>query len=298
VIGLSALAAGMVVAYKKSETFRAFIDGLWASIKALGTYIGDGFLASITSAWEVIKGFFSNMWSGIKNLIGGIADAFGGLGKIIKSALSFNWDGVTDGVSKLKDGLKRAGSGMLDAVPLTSVVKNYKQLGSAASDSFNAEFSKNAENRLSIMDAYKDANLNSLLKSKGLLKEDGNRNMEQIKELKLISADGKIDRDKLKAYKRPKEEAKEEGKINPLTSDAGSVPTGEGDSPSVAQAGMSSISGGSQQVRNITVNIDSFIKGGVNLPESEVKGLSISDVEELLDNMFLRNIRSIETSQG
>ena len=262
IAAIAALVAIFVLAYKRSDKFRAIIDGLWASMKALGTYIKDGFLATIKSAWEVIKGFFSNMWNGIKNLIGGIADAFGGIGKIIKSALSFNWDGVTDGVTKLKDGIKRAGSGMLDAIPLTNIAKNYKAYGKTASDTFNNEFAKNAENRVGIGDAYSEAKGKSLQKSA----------LDKIKEGK-------------------------EEKKNPLSADESSLISSPGTS-STATSGMSNITSGSSQAKSISITIESFIKGDLNVNSSETEGKSVDQIEEMLSDMFYRMIRNAETSMG
>ena len=262
IAAIAALVAIFVLAYKRSDKFRAFVDGLWASMKALGTYIKDGFLASFTSAWEVIKGFFSNMWSGIKNLIGGIADAFGGLSKIIKSALSFNWDGVTEGVTKLKGGIVRAGSGMIDAIPLTNIAKNYKAYGKTASDTFNSEFAKNTENRVGIGDAYSAAKEKSLEKSA----------LDKIKEGK-------------------------EEKENPLSASESPLISSTG-TPSVVTSGMSNITGGSSKAKSISINIESFIKGDLNVNSNETEGKSVEQIEEMLSDMFYRMIRNAETSMG
>jgi len=264
IAAIALLVAAFVLAYKRLDKFRAFVDGLWASMKALGTYIKDGFLASFISAWEVIKGFFSNMWNGIKNLIGGIADSFGGLGKIIKSALSFNWDGVTEGVTKLRSGIVRAGSGMIDAIPLTNIAKNYKAYGKTASDTFNSEFAKNAENRVNIGDTYTNAHQKSLKESR-----------EKAKEKK----------------------SAEESKVNPLsTSEPPLTPTAG--IPSAATSGMSNITGGSSKPRNVSITIDSFIKGGLNVNSNETEGKSVEQIEEMLSDMFYRMIRNAETSMS
>ncbi|MCU6603848.1 transglycosylase SLT domain-containing protein [Peribacillus frigoritolerans] len=49
------LGTAFVVAYKKSETFRKFIDGLWASIKKFGSYIATEFMADVGEIKDLFK---------------------------------------------------------------------------------------------------------------------------------------------------------------------------------------------------------------------------------------------------
>jgi len=290
---IAALVAGMIMAYKKSEKFRAIIDGLWASMKAFGLYIKDSFVGIFKGAWAGIKGFFTNIWSGVKNLVSGIADAFGGIGKIIKSVFTFNWDGVKEGVSDLKGGLKRAGGGLLDAVPLTSVVKNYKQLGNAAKDGFN-EGVKNRKD-VNLKDEFNKGHLNSLLESKGLLKADGSRDMAQIEKLNLLKTGKKIDEEKLKAYKQPEEKENKEIE-KPLIPDTTQLQTKSPEKASVPVSftGMGTTSAAT---KSVSIHVDSFVKGGINMLNGEGDGLSLSEIEDRFNEMFTRMLRRVETAQ-
>ncbi len=293
-----AIAIGLIVgllvyAYKKSETFRAIIDGLWTSMKAFGLYIKDSFVGIFMGAWAGIKGFFGNIWSGVKNLVGGIADAFGGIGKIIKSVFTFNWDGVKEGVSDLKGGLKRAGGGLLDAVPLTSVVKNYKQLGDAAKDGFN-EGVKNRKD-VNLKNEFNKGHLNSLLESKGLLKADGSRDMAQIEKLNLLKTGKKIDEEKLKAYKQPEEKEKKETEKT-LIPDTTQLQTGSSEKATVP-ASFIGIGTTSAATKSVSIHVDSFVKGGINMLNGEGDGLSLNEIEDRFNEMFTRMLRRVETAQ-
>lgn len=76
VVAVAALAAGVVIAYKKSDTFRAIVDKLWSSIK---------------SAWEWLGKFVSKMrdfkvpgWvKDLKDAFGGLTGAFKGAGSAV-----------------------------------------------------------------------------------------------------------------------------------------------------------------------------------------------------------------------
>ena len=58
-----------------------------------------------------------------------------------------------------------------------------------------------------------------------------------------------------------------------------------------------SVAGSARQIRNITVNIDAFNKGGINTTSTEgLNGMSATDIEEWFNQMLLRAIRNIELS--
>jgi len=56
------------------------------------------------------------------------------------------------------------------------------------------------------------------------------------------------------------------------------------------------VTGSAQQIRNITVNIDSFNKGGINTQNTELKNMSSSQIEDWFNNSMLRMIRNLEMS--
>ena len=58
-----------------------------------------------------------------------------------------------------------------------------------------------------------------------------------------------------------------------------------------------SIAGSAKQIRNITVNIDAFNKGGINTTNTEgLNGMTATDIEEWFNQLLLRAIRNIELS--
>lgn len=59
----------------------------------------------------------------------------------------------------------------------------------------------------------------------------------------------------------------------------------------------SAIAGSAKQIRNITVNIDAFNKGGINTTNTQgLNGMSATDIEEWFNQMLLRAIRNVELS--
>jgi TP901 family phage tail tape measure protein len=57
-----------------------------------------------------------------------------------------------------------------------------------------------------------------------------------------------------------------------------------------------SVTGSAKQIRNITVNIGSFVEGGINTQHQELNQMSGSELEDFFTNVFLRMIRNLETS--
>ena len=76
-----------------------------------------------SSAGETIVGAFKDpkqavkdLWEALKknllNRIEGMIDGFKGLGKVIKSALNFDWDGVNEGAKEFNSSLVQVATGM------------------------------------------------------------------------------------------------------------------------------------------------------------------------------------------
>jgi len=146
---------------------------------------------------------------------------------------------------------------------------------------------------------YKEDHTNSLLESKGLLKADGSRDMAKIEKLDLLNAGKQIDQEKLKAYKQPKEEEKQEEKKEeqkkgiPGVSQSSTASTENATVPA-SFTGMGTASTAS---KNVSIHVDSFVKGGINMLSSEGDGLSLSEIEDRFNEMFTRMLRRVETAQ-
>ena len=73
-------------------------------------------------------------------------------------------------------------------------------------------------------------------------------------------------------------------------SSTGSIDTG---TATDVEGGVS----GSQQVRNLTINIESFVRDGINIvKEGDTKSMSETELEDWFNRMMMRVIRNVETS--
>lgn len=61
VVAIAGLVAGLVLAYKKSETFRAIVDAAFKGIKTVATAVFGAVSGVIKSAWGVISGVFKTV---------------------------------------------------------------------------------------------------------------------------------------------------------------------------------------------------------------------------------------------
>ncbi|REH00282.1 phage tail tape measure protein [Flavobacterium aquicola] len=59
---------------------------------------------------------------------------------------------------------------------------------------------------------------------------------------------------------------------------------------------ISKVAGQANQVRNITINVDSFNKGGINVAQSAYAGMTKDDVEAFMKEMFIRLIINAENA--
>ena len=124
-------------------------------------------------------------------------------------------------------------------------------------------------------------------------KKYANETMQRVKETK----------DAWKNISLTKKEDKEESSAS--ASSALSPSGGGAGAPGMAEAGgggagsgdaTGSVVGSAKQIRNITINIDSFIKGGINTTNTEMQHMSGTEISQYLEEMFMRMIRNAETS--
>ncbi|MBQ3658019.1 MAG: phage tail tape measure protein [Bacteroidales bacterium] len=82
------------------------------------------------------------------------------------------------------------------------------------------------------------------------------------------------------------------------SADGGIVPGSGGGSNSNSGVGSAdAVAGSAKQIRNITVNIDAFNKGGINTGNTQgLNGKSAADIDEWFTQMLLRTIRNLEMS--
>ena len=80
-------------------------------------------------------------------------------------------------------------------------------------------------------------------------------------------------------------------KVNPVSTDGGSTTNTNALADSV-----DTVTGSARQVRNLTVNIDAFNKGGINTQNTSLQHMDGSQIEAWFTEMCMRVIRSVETS--
>jgi hypothetical protein len=85
IVAVAALTAGVILLYKKSETFRDVLEKVWAAVKKAVEVVVDYFDGPVKAAFDVIsgaisaivslvKGDFSGVWEGLKTAAGGVLD--------------------------------------------------------------------------------------------------------------------------------------------------------------------------------------------------------------------------------
>jgi hypothetical protein len=108
ITGLMLLGAGLVLAYKKSATFRRIVQAAWAGIKTAASAVVNWFQ---TKAWPVISSVFSWISSKASWLWNkGISPAFTGI-KLGISAIVTGFTRAKDSIGKVWDGLLGAVAG-------------------------------------------------------------------------------------------------------------------------------------------------------------------------------------------
>lgn len=70
----------------------------------------------------------------------------------------------------------------------------------------------------------------------------------------------------------------------------------DNNTPTTLDNTIDTITGNAKQVRNLTVNIDAFNKGGINTQNTELKHMEPSQIEEWFTEMCMRVVRSVEAS--
>lgn len=144
VAAIVALVAVFVIAYKKSETFRAIVDKAWAGIKAAtvavwnflkdltlkvwnaikdaATKAVDGVKSAVSKAWNAIKSVTSSVWNAIKAAIQKVWDW-------IKTGVKAYFNGYKTVITTVWNAIKAATSAVWNAIKsvVTNVYNNIKQ---------------------------------------------------------------------------------------------------------------------------------------------------------------------------
>ena len=153
VVAIAALVAGLVMAYKKFDGFRAMVDGVWASLKQIGSNIMDMF----TKIPDMVVKAFTQIPKAI-------ASVFSGVGDLFSAIFSGNF-------SKIPGILKNLGGNILKTNPITGF----------ASQVFT-------EATKGVGDAYSKAHAKSLLDSKAAKKKASESSLDTHNKLAISNA--------------------------------------------------------------------------------------------------------------
>jgi phage-related protein len=107
VIAIAALVAALVIAWNKSETFRAVVTAAWEGVKAAALTVVAWFQAYVWPTLQKVIGFiigyYKLLWTVFSTVVKWIIDKgvslvswFSGLPERIRSAVSGLWDGIKD----------------------------------------------------------------------------------------------------------------------------------------------------------------------------------------------------------
>jgi phage-related minor tail protein len=109
VAAIAAFVAGIIYAYKHSETFRKIVDAAWKAIKEAAKAVVDWFVDTawpwLQKAWEAIGAGWTwlvdtagEMWDGIKEKFTAMVDFVKGLPRTIADGARGLWDGLKGGL--------------------------------------------------------------------------------------------------------------------------------------------------------------------------------------------------------
>lgn len=120
VAGIAALVAGVIIAYKTFDRFRAVVDGVWNAIKQL-----------FTNAVQTFKSLPTLIIDAFKQIPAAIGNVLSGVGKVLTAI-------VTGDFKSVPALLKTIGGDLLKTNPLTGVaVKIGGSLANGVADAFN-----------------------------------------------------------------------------------------------------------------------------------------------------------------
>lgn len=122
IVAVAALVAGIILLWKKSETFRDVATAVWEKVKDVVGTVVDFFKGPVKAAFDIVsglinavvslvKGDFSGVWDGLKTAFGGVIDYIKTTlielpGKILSAVFNIGKaivNGIADGVSGLAE---------------------------------------------------------------------------------------------------------------------------------------------------------------------------------------------------
>lgn len=271
------------------------IKGVGMSVKALLNFVGTVIKAAFnqyignwkfafTELWYDVQIF----WQKLKGFGEYVAQLFVNVGAAIEAALSFNF-------SEAKQLLKQ------DITTDADIrVRELEEERNAARQQYKDESLDRAKEVTEAYEAMKKPNTETEARVQQLISiRDDNR--QQFKDESLQRAKETVDAWRNVELKKKEKPAAETAEADEEAVGFGLAGSDEGGNPPVSDGTVGgaseSIAGSAKQIRNITVNIDAFNKGGINTTNTEgLNGMTATDIEEWFNQLLLRAIRNIELS--
>lgn len=130
VAGIAALAAGLIYAYKHSETFRRIVDAAWKAIKVAAEEVVNWFVNTawpfLQKVWEGIKAGWTGLvdaadavWTGVRDKFLAVMDFLANLPTAIRDKAVGMWDGIKDSFKSMVNGLIMMWNGMAEKLTFT-----------------------------------------------------------------------------------------------------------------------------------------------------------------------------------
>jgi hypothetical protein len=116
VVAIGALVVGMVIAYKKSATFRAIVQGAFHGIKAAAVTVAHFFTRDIPAAFGKVKDAASNALGWVRSHWPVILAVLSGPFGLAVLAIAKNWDKIKSGASNALSWVRGKFDGFVDYV--------------------------------------------------------------------------------------------------------------------------------------------------------------------------------------
>jgi phage-related protein len=101
IAAIALLVAGFVIAWKKSETFRAVVTGAWNAIKAASVAVFRWLSTFITTIWNGVKTYFTAVFSAYRTLFTAVWNA-------IRTATTTAFNAVRSGIQTAMNAVRTA----------------------------------------------------------------------------------------------------------------------------------------------------------------------------------------------
>lgn len=257
---IGALVAAIIWVVKNWDTYVASWKLGWAIVKGVATMFGK----SIANAFNMMGYDIKILWNKFKGFFQWIGGAFGNLSRSIKLALSGDLTGA-----------KKA----LFAPIITDASKEIEKIQTAKNKAYRSYLKEQTAVKKEMRSAAIDY----------LELQQGKKTKAEKQNDKMQANAKKMGKpEKTKGMPSPNDPSVFDG----LGKDGKKKGKGGGAAEQVQK-----VTGAGQEVKHITVNIDSFVKGGINTANTTLGKMDANQLENWFTEMLMRTIRNLELAQ-